>query len=87
MIISLTYETQITVEVDVNTSTIISISVLKSFTSSPSGLDGYTHAEGIRPDDIPYPCPAEPFRREQVRKAVEILRTQPHPEWTFKEER
>lgn len=83
MRISLTYETIITATIDLDTSTVESITVLKVLGTSPSGLDGYTHVEGIRPDQTePY---SEPFRREQVRRAVEILRTSPHPKWKLKE--
>lgn len=86
MRISLTYETTITATVDLTTSTVESITVLKVLGSSPSGLDGYTHVEGIRPDQTePYSPPSEPFRREQVKRAVEILRTSPHPKWKMKE--
>lgn len=86
MKISLTYETTITATVDLDTSTVESITVLKVLGTSPSGLDGYIHVEGIRPDQTePYSPPSEPFRREQVRRAVEILKSSPHPEWVLKE--
>lgn len=84
MIISLTYETTITATIDLDTSTVESITV-QVFGMSPSGLDGYTHVEGIRPDQTePYSSPPS-FRREQVKRAVEILRTSPHPKWKMKE--
>lgn len=83
MKISLTYQTEVTVIVDLPTSTVESITVRKALGGPPTGIEGAIHINPIRqPADDPS---QHPFTRDHERRAIHVICTTKHPKWTFEE--
>lgn len=83
MKISLTYQTEVTVIVDLPTSVVESITVRKEIGGPLTGIEGAIHINPIRqPADHPSHTP---FTRDHEKRALHIIRTTKHPKWALEE--
>lgn len=79
MKISLTYETQVTVIVNLDTETVETITVRKEIGGPLTGIDGAIHVNPIH-----LPSDDEPFTRDHGKRAMNILKTKRHPKWVLR---
>lgn len=76
MKITLTYELQVDYVVDLDKEKIESTTVTKQTGASISGFEGFIHANSD----------TQPFKRADVKRAIEILKTtKDRPKWQIKE--
>lgn len=75
MKLTLTYEAQIDVVVNLDNGKVESISVVKQLGSQMAGVEGFIHVSSD----------SNPFHHTDTKKALGILKVSPHPKWTFKE--
>lgn len=75
MKLTLTYDTQVDVVVDLDKGRVESIQVVRQLGSPISGVEGFTHVSSD----------TTPFYHSDTKNALHVLKTNPHPKWTFKE--
>lgn len=75
MKLTLTYETQVDVVVDLDKGKVESIAVFKELGSPISGIEGFIHVSSD----------SNPFYHSDTKNALHVLKSNPHPKWTFKE--
>lgn len=78
MRVILTYETHVEVVVDTSTRTVKSISAIRQLGSPISGINGYLSVSHQSEE-------GEVFTKEELRRALGVIRTERHPKWRWKE--